>query len=56
MSKVSKNCIYAFERVLLFKSALFLKDTYLENRTYKTNTQRDKCLHVFNNLWLTLPI
>lgn len=56
MSKVSKGCICAFERVVTFKYAFLLKNTYLENVTYKTNTQSDKYIPVFKNLWLTLPI
>lgn len=57
MSKVSKTCICAFEKLLyLNKFFFFVKNTYLENLTYETNTQRDKHIHVLNNLWLTLPI
>lgn len=47
MSKVSKGCICAFERVVIFKYTFLLKNTYLENLTYKTNTQRDKYIHMF---------
>lgn len=56
MSKVSKTCICAFEKLLYINKVFFVKNIYLENLTCETNTQRDKHIHMFNNLWLTFLI